>query len=361
MAWVKAHIAAFGGNGDDVTIFGESAGGNSVINHLAQKASFPYYKKAIVESGAYSTGGFTAAAAELGLTAVLGKAGCTDAACLGALDAQKLLAAGNPGAWGPVVDGVAMARRPTDSIAAGDYNSAARVVIGSNRDESAFFFILDHTPEAMDEAAFEAGLASRYSAAEVRQLKAIYANDSSTYPYPSDLGPYSKYWWASMRASTDSVPGLGPCAVRWLSRLLLAGGTPAVYDYHFAHPTQADTAGGLIPGVGKGSVVVPHASEITFAFGGAALLTPGAEAQLAMRMGAYWSNFARTGDPNAGQPVPAQWPAFDAAADALLRLDVDDPAGAPPAGGPGIAVQRGLRKQACDFMEARYEHEAGRR
>ena len=48
-------------------------------------------------------------------------------------------------------------------------------------------------------------------------------------------------------------------------------------------------------------------------------------------------------------------------ADALLRLDVDDPAGAPPAGGPGIAVQRGLRKQACDFMEARYEHEAGRR
>ena len=39
MAWVKAHIAAFGGNGDDVTIFGESAGGNSVINHLAQKAS----------------------------------------------------------------------------------------------------------------------------------------------------------------------------------------------------------------------------------------------------------------------------------------------------------------------------------
>ena len=53
MAWVKEHIGAFGGDGDDITIFGESAGGNAVINHLAQPASFPLYKKAIIESGAY--------------------------------------------------------------------------------------------------------------------------------------------------------------------------------------------------------------------------------------------------------------------------------------------------------------------
>ena len=289
------------------------------------------------------------------------KAGCADVACLGALDAQKLLDAGNPGAWGPVIDGVAMTQAPTDAIAAGAYNRDARVVVGSNRDESAFFYILGHTPKTMDEAAFESTLAVRYSAAEIQQLKAIYTNESSSYPYPTDLGPYSKYWWASMRVSTDGVPGLGPCAVRWLSRMLLAGGSPAVYDYHFAHPTQTDSAGGLIPGVGKGSVVVPHASEITYAFGGAALLTPGAEAELALRMGAYWSNFARTGDPNVGQPVPVLWPAFDAEADAVIRLDVDDPDGAAPVGGPGIAVQRGLRKQACDFMEARYKHKGDRR
>jgi para-nitrobenzyl esterase len=36
MRWVKANIAAFGGDGDNIMIFGQSAGGNSVINHLAQ-------------------------------------------------------------------------------------------------------------------------------------------------------------------------------------------------------------------------------------------------------------------------------------------------------------------------------------
>ena len=50
MTWTREHIAAFGGNPEDVTIFGESAGGNSVINHLAQEASFGLYTKAVVES-----------------------------------------------------------------------------------------------------------------------------------------------------------------------------------------------------------------------------------------------------------------------------------------------------------------------
>lgn len=56
MLWTTRYIEAFGGDGDDVTIFGESAGGNSVINHLAQKDSFNLYTKAIIESGAYSLG-----------------------------------------------------------------------------------------------------------------------------------------------------------------------------------------------------------------------------------------------------------------------------------------------------------------
>merc|ERR1712217_77198 len=53
MKWVGAHISSFGGDPKDVTIFGESAGGSSVINHLAQTASFPFYQKAIIESGTY--------------------------------------------------------------------------------------------------------------------------------------------------------------------------------------------------------------------------------------------------------------------------------------------------------------------
>ena len=50
LQWVKGHISAFGGNGGAVTIAGQSAGGNSVLMHLAQPASKGLYKKAISES-----------------------------------------------------------------------------------------------------------------------------------------------------------------------------------------------------------------------------------------------------------------------------------------------------------------------
>jgi hypothetical protein len=75
-----------------------------------------------------------------------------------------------------------------------------------------------------------------------------------------DLGPYSQWWWENTRISTDTVPGLGPCAVRWLARSFVKGGSPAVYTYLFAHPAQVDIPN--IPGTGPHSVVVPHASEI---------------------------------------------------------------------------------------------------
>jgi hypothetical protein len=38
-----------------------------------------------------------------------------------------------------------------------------------------------------------------------------------------------------VRSGTDSIPGLGPCAVRWIDRMLLEGGTPALYTYLYAH------------------------------------------------------------------------------------------------------------------------------
>ncbi len=52
LAWAKKHISAFGGSGEAITIFGESAGGNSVINHIAAEASAGLFARAIVESGA---------------------------------------------------------------------------------------------------------------------------------------------------------------------------------------------------------------------------------------------------------------------------------------------------------------------
>ena len=69
MTWVQRHIEAFGGDGHAVTIFGESAGGNSIINHLAQPASFDLYARAISESGTYDVGAHSMAESEAGYRA----------------------------------------------------------------------------------------------------------------------------------------------------------------------------------------------------------------------------------------------------------------------------------------------------
>ena len=132
-------------------------------------------------------------------------------------------------------------------------------------DQGRFFcflrILLDKVPPQLSEVAMNAMLARKTSAANIATLKKLY-DPAGGYPYPSDLGSYSKWYWMYMRIGTDSVPGLGPCAVRWLDRMLLAGGTPAVYSYLYAHPDQEQ----FVPGTGPGGVFVPHASEIVAVF-----------------------------------------------------------------------------------------------
>ena len=93
-----------------------------------------------------------------------------------------------------------------------------------------------------------------------QEFKQVY--DPSRYEYPASLGNFSQQFWMTIRSATDTIPGLGACAVRWMDRMLLAGGTPAVYSYLYAHPDQEQ----FVPGTGPGGVFVPHASEIVAVF-----------------------------------------------------------------------------------------------
>lgn len=136
MAWARQHSPAFGGDPERVTIFGESAGGNSVINHLAQPASFPLYTRAIVESGAYNTGARPLATAQSQFESLLASAKCSGLDCLLEMDAAAVEKASS-GGWGPTIDGESLSAAPTDLIAEGRYNNKAPVLIGSNRDEMA--------------------------------------------------------------------------------------------------------------------------------------------------------------------------------------------------------------------------------
>jgi para-nitrobenzyl esterase len=134
MQWVRDHIAPFGGNGNDITIFGQSAGGNSVLNHLVQTDSAGLFTRAIIQSGTY-VGALPMAQAEATFAATLAHARCDGSvACLLALDADALLAAGTAASpdptsgFGPTVDGVSLTGTPLGLIEAGRYDKSVPVV-----------------------------------------------------------------------------------------------------------------------------------------------------------------------------------------------------------------------------------------
>ncbi|MCA3752217.1 MAG: carboxylesterase family protein, partial [Phenylobacterium sp.] len=161
LKWVRANISRFGGDARNVTIFGESAGGFSVLTHLASPLSKELFDKAIIQSGAYGVGeqltqAGMEARSQAALTAALdGQAlppGCDaaalTAACLRALPETllrgKLLAAYGRavGNLVPSVDGRVLPDTIQALFAAGR-NHRVPVLNGANEDENRLFLALD--------------------------------------------------------------------------------------------------------------------------------------------------------------------------------------------------------------------------
>jgi len=235
IAWTKANIGAFGGAGNDITLFGQSAGGASVLNHLVQPASFSLFQKAIIESGTYRLDSKPMAEAEVTYEGVLLACDCPDLPCLLETDATALLDGGAAALaasscpssffsctdWLPVIDGVSLTDVPAALIAAKNYNNKVPVIIGSNRDEVALFFLLlgNPPPVNMTEAEFDAWEDMFYNEphsalgpANLAKLKTVY--DPEMYPYPADLGGYSQWYWMNVRYTTDEIRSFGACSVR---------------------------------------------------------------------------------------------------------------------------------------------------
>src|SRR3954471_1322930 len=94
LRWVQRNIQKFGGDRDDVTIFGESAGGLSVHSQLASPLSAGLFDRAIVQSGAYSLSQPSLASAEARGATLADTVGCPDqtAACLRSVPVETVLA-----------------------------------------------------------------------------------------------------------------------------------------------------------------------------------------------------------------------------------------------------------------------------
>ena len=148
LTWVRDHIADFGGDPGNVTLFGESAGGMSVSCLLAVPDAVGLFHRAVIESGPpYTCSAEVAADRAERLAAHLGVP-CTREG-FASVPADLLVAAGTEyvdvsgGAEAgllmtPVIDGGMLTVPPAEAVAAGSASSIP-LLIGTTRDESAFF------------------------------------------------------------------------------------------------------------------------------------------------------------------------------------------------------------------------------
>lgn len=320
LRWVRDDIERFGGDPNNVTIFGESAGGISTCLHLASPQSKNLFHKAISQSGPcrLSTQR-TAADVEDAANHLTTAAGCVPGpgqlACLRSKSASEILAAQgdewgllkNNFKWTAVPDGITLQGRPDELIRSGQFNRVP-VLLGSNRDEGRLFvateqhlkYLLPLSTWKFDQAL--ATLAGGDSGFQ-KQLAATYTRWNHL-TLDRALGA----------ALTD---GYFSCNVANDAKEL--GQHVPVYQYEF---TEANTPGVIDPYMSMGAF---HGAELRFLFQaklpGPTIFWPLSSAQqkLADQMGAYWGNFARSADPN-GLNLP-KWPRLQPSAASALLLD----------------------------------------
>jgi para-nitrobenzyl esterase len=314
LRWVQRNIRAFGGDPDNVTIGGTSAGGLSVLMHLVSPGSRGLFAKAIVQSGTFALTQTTLPDAEaLGMEQAT-ELGCPDqtAECLRRLPVPTLLnlRPGPAGFTPGVVDGRVLMRSVGDALADGEF-AAVPVLQGTSRDEERLYTAMAELQgRPVTEANYESRLAARLAVRD-DVASAIAAE------YP--VTEYSSPAIAFSTAVSDAAYACPALAVD----LSLSRNVPT-YAYEFADRTAPQP---YFPPVTFPSGAF-HTSEVQYLL---ALTTapirvvPGRQqVELAASMQSYWTAFAASGDPNVIGEVP--WPAFDGPGRRVLSLRTPDPA-----------------------------------
>jgi para-nitrobenzyl esterase len=324
LQWVKRNIAAFGGNPNNVTIFGFSAGGVSVHSMLASPMARGLFQKAIVESGGSRDSVLTArpmradgvdpnypvSAETIGITFAksMGIDGTDRAALtkLRALSADEILrgAPAQPGTNAPsfettpILDGKLITETAETAYKAGR-QPRVPLMLGSNMGDTAGNRVRARTKDE---------LFARYGQWSA-EAKAAYDPDGTT-----DLATL-------VQRANDDFGQAEPA--RFAADAFAAKGSP-VYLYRFSY-VQTSMREQMRAGT-------PHGGEIGYVFGTLSAGRGGAptpqDRSVSRLVQSYWVNFAKTGDPN-GSGLPT-WAGHKAGDGQIFEFRPDGSAGTGP-------------------------------
>lgn len=303
LQWIQKNIGAFGGDPNQVTIFGESAGGIAVSMLSASPLAKGLFHGAISQSG----GSFgpprpttfpgenqkRLADAERSGEAYAKSANVSSISELRKLPPDQLPATRGLGMSWPIIDGWVIPDNQYTLYEAGRFNDTP-ILVGYNSDEGASFSP-PRTPED-----YIAGVKGRYGKFADDLIKAYPAGTNSVPKTARDLARDAAFGWHT-----------------WIwARLQSKVGKSKAYYYYFdQHPDYpADS-----PNAGRGS---PHGQDVAYVFqhlNPNSPQTTKSDLEISEAMATYWVNFAKRGDPN-GEGVPL-WPAFSDANPQVMHFN----------------------------------------
>ncbi|XP_066541754.1 cAMP-regulated D2 protein [Hoplias malabaricus] len=349
LQWVQHNIAAFGGDPAKVTLFGESAGAQSVSLHLMMKNSEPLFRNAAIQSQPFSIPLKSRwDAMKLGRDFVkLTNCSASDLACFRSLSSDAILGAQvkagakiiNPfrflemfETWGPYIDGQLIKEQPILAFHKGHWQSYKPVILGTTSEEGVIFVygVFTETVSVLECIVYTTAIFKQNALKILYKYIPLYRNQDRRIMLSQIVTDY-----------------VFLCPARWSARsaVRLDG---AVWMYVFDHsPSDPSIWAGLTFCYDHAC----HGAELPFLFDSAPITNLTLTAQetlLANRMVCYWGAFAHSGDPNSRtddtafcrqQHLPV-WPQFTSTESwPILNLTLQP------------HPQHGNRDPFCDFWD----------